>query len=148
MPILNYTTVVPVSQTIGEIHKILTRRGVERIWSILTPDGNVKGLGFTLRTPGWLGDYELPVRVVGVLSALRNDAKVPKSIATFEQADRVAWRIAKDWLEAQMALVDAQMADIAEVMLPYLITSDGRTTYQAFAERLQIASAEGIDHDE
>jgi len=30
---------------------------------------------------------------------------------TREHAARVAWRICKDWIEAQLAIVDAEMAD-------------------------------------
>jgi hypothetical protein len=42
---------------------------------------------------------------------MRGDRKVPRSKCTEDQAQRVAWRIVKDWVEAQMAIVEAQLAD-------------------------------------
>ena len=43
------------------------------------------------------------------------------------QAVRIAWRIVKDSVEAQMALVQTQMVTTAEVFLPYAVMRDGRT---------------------
>jgi hypothetical protein len=43
------------------------------------------------------------------------------------QAVRTAWRIVKDWVEAQMALVETQMVTTQQVFLPYAIMKDGRT---------------------
>jgi hypothetical protein len=47
-----------------------------------------------------------------------------------DQAVRTAWRIVKDWVEAQMALVETQMVTTAEVFLPYAVMKDGRTLAQ------------------
>ncbi|MDR6098913.1 hypothetical protein [Microbacterium sp. SORGH_AS_0454] len=41
-------------------------------------------------------------------------------------------RIAQDWLEAQSALVDAQLATLDEVMLPYMVGPSGETMYAVF----------------
>ena len=46
------------------------------------------------------------------------------------QSVRTAWRIVKDWVEAQMALVETQMVTTAEVFLPYAVMKDGRTLAQ------------------
>jgi hypothetical protein len=61
---------------------------------------------------------------------MERDRNVPRSKCTEAQAKRVAWRIVKDWVAAQMAIVDAQLADVAEVFLPYAITRTGLTVYQ------------------
>lgn len=66
----------------------------------------------------------------GVLKAMISDNKIPRSKCNIEQAQRVAWRIVKDWVEAQMAIVEAQLADLAEVFLPYAITKNGTTLYK------------------
>jgi hypothetical protein len=55
----------------------------------------------------------------------------------------VAWRVVKDWLEANLALVAAQMATIDEVMLPYLHVDGDRTLWQAYREREQAALTAG-----
>lgn len=146
MPIMNYTTDVSVSKTMGEIQSALARRGVTRISTLYDDDGVAAGLAFTMRTDYGPRDFELPVRTEGVLAAMRSDAKVPKAKANPEQAARVAWRIAKDWLEAQSALIDARLATLDEVMMPYMVASyDGEravTMYGAFRER-QLAIESG-----
>jgi hypothetical protein len=58
---------------------------------------------------------------------LKRDPKVPRSYANELQAVRTAWRIVKDWTEAQMALVETQMVTTQEVFLPYAVMRDGRT---------------------
>ena len=50
------------------------------------------------------------------------------------QPARVAWRILKDWVEAQMAIIEAEMASIEEVFLPYLLRGD-HTLYQEIENR-------------
>jgi len=39
---------------------------------------------------------------------IQKDPKVPRSKCTDEQALRVSWRIIKDWVKAQMAIVECQ----------------------------------------
>lgn len=134
MPILNYTTEIAVAKTMGEIQAALARRGVVRISTVFDDDGTPAGLGFTMRTDYGPRDFELPVRTAGVLAAMRQDPKVPRPKCTPEQAARVAWRIAKDWLEAQAALIDAGLAQLDEVMLPWMIDTRGRTTWHLYLE--------------
>ena len=43
---------------------------------------------------------------------------------------KLSWRIIKNWVEAQMALVEADIAEVAEVFLPYAI-KDGTTLYKS-----------------
>ena len=54
---------------------------------------------------------------------------------TREQAERVAWRILKDWVEAQMALLDIEMVRFEEIFRPYIETSSGQTIYERLEER-------------
>lgn len=140
MPILNYTTDVAVSKTMGEIQAALARRGVTRISTLYDADGVPAGLGFTMCTDYGVRDFELPVRTDGVLAAMTADTKVPRSKCTKEQAARVAWRIAKDWLEAQSALIDVRLARLDEVMFPYMLTESG-SVYGLFRGRqLELAA--------
>ena len=37
-----------------------------------------------------------------------------------EQAERVSWRVIKDWLEAQITLIRIGNAEVEQVMLPYM----------------------------
>ncbi|MBN9214680.1 MAG: hypothetical protein J0J04_07690 [Microbacterium sp.] len=148
MPIMNYTTEIAVSKTMGEIQDSLARRGVRSISTILDDEGRPAGLGFVMDTDYGLREFELPVKTEGVLAAMRNDPKVPKAKQNPEQAARVAWRIAADWLKAQAALIDAQLATLDEVMMPYMVArhAGGRpvTMYAAFRER-QLSLTDGTE---
>jgi len=130
MGILFYSSDVAVSQTVGEIQALLTRRGVTRISTLFNEDGEAVGLGFTLTTDYGIRHYEMPVRVDGIAAALLADASLPKKHRTRQQALRTAWRIVKSLLEAQMALLEAEMATIDELMLPFMVDSSGRTMYE------------------
>lgn len=50
------------------------------------------------------------------------------------QAEWVAWRILKDWVAAQMALIESGQAQAAQVFLPYATEQSGRTIYELFVE--------------
>lgn len=132
MPILNYTTSISVPKTMGEIQSALGRRGVTRISTLFDDEGQPSGISFTMKTDFGFRDFDLPVRTEGVLAAMKADPKVSKSQCSPEQAARVAWRISKDWLEAQAALIDAQLATLDEVMMPYMVNDKGQTAYQMY----------------
>ena len=90
MPILNYTTKVDVSKTMGEIQGVLARRGVSRISTLFDDDGNAAGIAFTMKTEYGVREFELPVRTSSVLAAMQADPQVPKASKTTEQAARTA----------------------------------------------------------
>lgn len=130
MPILNYTTKIDSYKTIIEIQKILAANGASK--QIIDNDvsGNPIALTFCIQFNGSPLAFALPCNFEGVLKAMKKSSKVPRSLCTDEQALRVGWRIVKDWVEAQMAIVQAQLADIPEVFLPYAVTKSGNTLYQ------------------
>lgn len=51
------------------------------------------------------------------------------------QAARVGWRILKDWIEAQLALIETGMVTIEQVFLPYVQNDKGQTLYEAIADK-------------
>ena len=48
-------------------------------------------------------------------------------------ASRVAWRILKDWVKAQMAILETEMVDLQEIFLPYMV-SQNRTLYETMKD--------------
>lgn len=129
MAILNYTTSIDSEKTIGEIQKILVKGGATKI-VIDFKDGHAQAVTFGLFVNGVLIGYSLPANYEGVLQSMKKDKKVSNRLCTRDQALRVSWRIVKDWVEAQMAIVEAQLADVAEVFLPYAIHKSGQTLYK------------------
>lgn len=143
MAIANYTTDVAVEKTMGEVVGALQRRGVVRISTMYEDDGSPAGIAFTLKTPYGPRDFELPVRTEGVYRALLRERQGNSRIkATPDQAAKVAWRIAAEWLRAQGALIDAELVSMDEVMMPYMLDGrTGKTAYQLYiGEQKEIAS--------
>jgi hypothetical protein len=149
-PLLNYTTKVPVDKTVGEIQRILVGAGARNV-SIDYERELPTALAFTIATP--IGPYmfRLPADTDAAWRVLTQQARAHKlgrsaQFFTKEQAGRVAWRIVKDWLEAQLALIDLEMARLEEVMMPYLVMENGRTLYEGFRDKqlsLPAARTEG-----
>jgi hypothetical protein len=145
---LNYTTQIGVKQTISECQEILARAGA-RSAEIRFEEGRPAGLGFTLKTPHGIRNFTLPVNagaMHAVLVKAGEERLLGRSRAAYttrEHAARVAWRVLKDWLEAQLALIDAQMATLPQIMLPYLHVDDERTLWQAYTEHERAALTGG-----
>lgn len=128
MAILNYTTSISCEKTIGEIQQCLVKHGAMKIVTDYS-EGLPSAVTFCLMLNGNMIAFSLPANYDGVLQALKKDKKVPHRLCTKEQALKVSWRIVKDWVEAQMAIVEAKLADVAEVFLPYAIHKSGQTLY-------------------
>ncbi|TQV82882.1 hypothetical protein [Aliikangiella coralliicola] len=134
MPILNYTTSISTEKTAAEIQKKLAQAKAQAVLCEYDDDAVMSAMSFRIATPHGQVFFRLPANIQGVLKALKRDAKVPWKKKTREQAARVAWRIIKDWVEAQLAIVDAEMADLTEVFLPYAQGADGKTLYQSIEQ--------------
>lgn len=129
MPLLNYTTQIDTDKTIAEIQKCLSVHGAKAILSEYD-NGYLKALSFQIDLNGKSVGFKLPSDWQPVLQLLEQNKKVPRRLCTKEQAIRVSWRIIKDWIEAQMAIVETRMVKIEQVFLPYAVTSDGSTVYE------------------
>lgn len=129
MPILNYTTDVPAERSIAEIQKILTRHGARRLLIENDGAGSVIGIAFEVQGPEGLMGFRLPVEWDRVRKVLENQKLAPR-YRTDAHAYRVAWRIIKVWIEAQMAILETRMVTLDQVFLPYAITKLGNTLYQ------------------
>ena len=70
--------------------------------------------------------YILPVNIDGVSAVLQKQ----KIKADKEQVKRIAWRNVRDWVLAQLALIEAGNVTADEVFLPYMADSSGSTLYQ------------------
>lgn len=132
MPILNYTTMISPHKTVGEIQEILARSGAMAVSIDYDTHGQPDALMFLIKVRDEPISFRLPSRWQGVYKRLLEDPKVPRAQRNEEQARRVAWRIVKDWCQAQLAVVDAGQAMLAEVFLPYAVTQSGATVYQVF----------------
>lgn len=133
MGILNYTTTIATEKTAMEIQKMLAAAGAQAVLCEYSGDGVMNAMSFRIHTPHGVVSFRLPAQLDGVYKALQESPKVPRSKCTHEQAARVAWRILKDWIEAQLAIIEAGMAEMAQVFLPYAQNDQGETVYETIA---------------
>lgn len=130
MPLLNYTTKVDVHMTVGEIQGQLAKHGAKKIILDYGSDGTVEAISFLIETPGGERGIRLPANTEAVFAVLTKQ-KVKCDRA---QAARVAWRIIKDWVEGQMAILESEMVQMEEIFLPYMVDNRGRTVFQMYRE--------------
>lgn len=148
-PPLNYTTTITARRTIGECQDMLGETGAAAV-AVLYEKREPSGLSFRLATASGSQDFALPVNIDGIAHLLCN-ATYPASVkgkdldryVTREHAVRVGWRVVRDWLEAQLAFVAAEMVTLDEVMLPYLQVGDGVTLYRALQSNRLALTAGG-----
>lgn len=135
MALLNYTTKIDGWQTVGEIQQILAKAGATHV-NVKMNQGEPEAVTFSIIYNGTPLNFLLPCNTGGILKYFRNlkgpeKDRLTKSgfMARVEQnAHNIGWRIIKDWIAAQCALIEIDMATLAEVFLPYLVISpDGET---------------------
>lgn len=149
MGTLNYTTTIDSGKTVGEMHALLAKHGAGAIATRYNAERRPAALSFNLDTPaGPQQTFTLPINVDGVEALLMKQARsrtIGRRYANRAQAERTAWRVAKAWLEAQLAIVEAGMVTLDQVMLPYLHVGPELTLYDAYREtgRLEITAGSG-----
>lgn len=150
MAILNYTTTVDVDKTLSEIVGKLARAGAKSISIDYDEQTHAPiALDFVIKTALGNRAFRLPANIDAVWKTMSNQyhaGKIPHRFVTKEQAGRVGWRILKDWVEAQLAIIETQMVPLDEVFLPYMVGDSGQTVYQLYQSNtlaLPAGSAEG-----
>lgn len=133
MPIKNYTTSIPADKTIGEIQSILRKHGARKIILDYQEIDGVEEAAITFNLPG-PGDipiyFSLRAHWRGVLKKIAASGKVPSRLRNEEHALNVAWRIQKDWLDAQIAIVESGLQTMDEAFFSKAITAKGSTIYE------------------
>ena len=140
MAIKNYTTSIDVYKSLGEIQGALASHGARKIMVDYDEDGKPTGITFGIETPVGPRGFLLPANVEGVRGVFAKQ----KVKDTEGQAERTAWRNVRDWIMAQMAIIEAGQVEMEEVFLPYLTDGKGRTLYQIYqGGQLTLGCGEG-----
>ena len=135
MAILNYTTTIEAYKTVSEIENILVKHKATSIMKNYNSEA-IESLSFLVDVGYNQIPIKMPAKVDECLKVLQNEKKKNSKVkATREQAERVAWRILKDWVEAQMALLDINMVKMEEVFMPYIVDKTGQTLFEKLEER-------------
>jgi hypothetical protein len=137
--IANYTTSISPEKTAGEITQLLAAAKATAILSEYN-DGVLTAISFRIQTEFGILTFRLPVNVDGVHAILMRSNQIPRSLRNHAQARRVAWRILLHWLDAQLALIQAGLATLDQVFLPFCQDPAGVTLY----ERMRQAKFSGL----
>jgi hypothetical protein len=145
--ILNYTTEIAVGKTVGEISEMLREHGASDIMMSYDEMRNPTRVQFLIKTQWGPRPFLVFADIRGVYTVLARQAsagKIPRKFATEEQANRVAWRIVREWLSAQLAMIEAGLVTLEQAMLPYMTVAHDKTLYQVLEEgRLQLPEVNG-----
>jgi hypothetical protein len=131
MAILNYTTSISAEKTAGEIQAKLVKAKASAVMSEYENEV-LSRISFKVTTVHGDHAFQLPANIDGVFNAMKRDARIAPKYKTRQQAANVAWRIIKDWVEAQLAIIEADMATLPQVFLPYMQIAPGETVYSRF----------------
>lgn len=140
MAIKNYTTTIEAHKSLGEIQGALASHGARKIMVDYDSAGRPIGVTFGIETPAGPRGFMLPANVAGVKSVFSKQ----KIRAQEGQAERTAWRNVRDWIMAQMAIIEAGQVDMEEVFFPYLTDGRGCTVYQLY-QGGQLAIGDGSE---
>jgi hypothetical protein len=132
--IKNYTTDIPAEKTIAEIQTILSQNGARGIALEYDGNGHIKDIFFKIILNHKELPFRLPAKAERVYQALWGEKQEWEHTRYGEgwraQAQRIAWRICKTWLEAQITLINLEQAKLEEVFLPYLIMPGNKTLFE------------------
>jgi hypothetical protein len=141
MTIMNYTTQVNAEKTIMEIEQILIKFGASGVFKEYKGQ-KVSGIMFFLVKDNQKIPFKIPMNIEkarSIVLKLVKDKKLAGKYLTeplrSEQGERITFRVIKDWLHAQLSLMEIEFADPVEIFLPYAYNMvEDKTMYQKFLE--------------
>jgi hypothetical protein len=136
MALLNYTTEISSEKSVGEIQKKLAQAGVSQVLHGYDAEGNLTELSFRIKTQFGVMSFRMPANIEAVQAILRRQFRSGRSrFTTREHASKVAWRILKDWVEAQLALLRTGQVTIEQAFLSYMQDNTGQTVYEGLLKK-------------
>lgn len=118
------------------IQKQLATHGAKKVMFDYNQSGQIIAISFGLDIGGRLMGFKLPAKIENVVKILYGNRQDrwgrPKEITdqNLEQAYRTGWANIRDWISAQMALIDIGMVKTEEVFLSYITDEDGKTLFE------------------
>lgn len=129
MAFKNYTTNISYYKTISEIEELLAKKNVIHVNKIYENQLPV-AIYFTINFNGQPTNFKLPCNYKATLKILEREKMLSKSKINDEQALKISWRVIKDWISSQMALIETEMVSMEQVFLPYaIVNEEGDTVY-------------------
>lgn len=138
MALKNYTSAG--HGTFEKIQKVLASHGANKIMYDYGPDGQLTAITFGLDINGQQMGFRLPALTENVVQIMyggtdRWGRQKKITQAQRDQAYKTAWANIRDWIDAQMALIDTRQVKLEQVFLPYLIVRGNQTLFEQLESR-------------
>jgi hypothetical protein len=131
MALKNYESKSPLPNIFAAIERTLSTHGAKQVIRDYDNQGRIVSISFVIGTSqGTLG-IRLPARFDRVEQIFKEQGIRYKP----DQPYRTAWATLRDWVDAQMALVDWEMVKPEEVFLPYAVHPSGKTFFEVMNDR-------------
>lgn len=142
MALKNYTTKIPANRSVQEIQDMLQRHGATGVLlNYEKGTGRIESLAFQMDFNGNPMGFRLPLKWRNAQEVLEREGN--RQARDDDYCYRVAWRIIRNWLEQQMALIEIDQVDLQEIFLPYAVQKNGNTLYQNILENPQNLLTDG-----
>lgn len=121
--------------TFEKIQMLLAQNGAKKVMFDYANDGTLEAISFALEVNGKIVGFRLPAlteNVVEIMYGGKDRWGNKKKITDLqkEQAYKTAWANIRDWIDAQMALVQTRQVEVAQVFLPYMVMQGNQTLYE------------------
>ncbi len=139
----NYASEASLESIFAAIRTTLATHKAKRIMFDYDEAGRATAIEFVVELGRTPYTFRLPARFEAakpLVKKAREDAGAWRisEEKLDEQAYRAVWATIRDWVSAQMALIDIGASRMEEVFMPYLIVEPGVTMFERFAEQRQL----------
>jgi hypothetical protein len=142
MALKNYTTKVPANRSVQEIQDMLQKAGaIGVLLEYEKGTGRIEGLSFQIEFDGKKMGFKLPLQWREAQKVLANEGNSRANDDDY--AYRVAWRIMRDWVDVQVALITIKQVQLVQVFLPYAIQKNGNTVFENIVENPNLLLGDG-----
>lgn len=121
--------------TFEKIQFVLSTHGANKVMYDYASNGSLEAITFGMQIGEKQVGFRLPALVENVVQIMYggkdrwgNAKKITEQQR--EQAYKTAWANIRDWIDAQMALIDTKQVKMEQVFLPYMITQKGETLFE------------------
>lgn len=143
--IKNYRSRGELPTIFETIRRSLATHGAKRVVFEHDEEGQANAISFTMNVQGHRFTYHMPNYLEGVTElveqAYREMGRPIAGERLAEQSYITSWANLRDWVLAQMALVDSsnRRVPVEQIFFPYLLDEEsGKTAYDEFIERLAL----------
>lgn len=114
---------------LDQIQKSLIRVKATDVSYKFDGTGRIVGMKFGLDINGKNVGFLLPVNMGKVAVVLKREGNTRHSDDDYVY--RVSWACMRDWVIAQLTLLETEMAEPLQVFLPYAYDKNGKTLYES-----------------